>query len=819
MAFNLGSLGRLVVSVGTDLSDLDKGLRSADNKIAATAVKFENVTNKIGTSVTKLGFVVTAAVGLTAKAASDFESAFAGVRKTVDASEAEFEQLAQNFKNLSKEIPTSAVELAKIGEIAGQLGIRGVAEITKFTKTIAQLGDTTDISGEQAALSLSRFINIMGTAQKDVDRLGAAIVALGNNFAARESEILDLSLSLAAFGRQINLSESDVLAFSTIIRAAGGEAQAASTAFQKVALTMKDAVLTGGADLEKFAKIAGQTSEEFQKAFEEDAAEAFTKFLEGLKRIDEEGGSLKQSLEEIGLADQRLVREFGKVINSTDDLRRALKLSADAFDANTALAEEAEKRYATTASQLKILKNNILDAAITIGSFLLPAINAMIQKILPVLKVIATWIENNRELAAEIAVLVAKIGLIALAVGPAIIILGKLATVLALLVSPIGLVVVAVGALVTAWVKDFGGIRQVTIAVVQKIGETLDSLRSAVLKTVLTFQNLADIPLRERLVHPIDSMRQAVEQADNAVAALAAQEGPLSEFGEVFAGTLEEAGARSDGFVQRITQAKSDIDALFAAEKVAAAGGGGGVKAGSGDEGASKGGKGGGAGAKAAGGLATASDMRLANIESNFEKEQEATKKHLGIIGKLKEVFFDAETRVEQTKDEIISELREQSYNRFKSILRQQADTSKNAARALKAIAIGEVIIDTAKGVAKALSLGPIGVPLAAIIGALGAAEIATITGVEFAKGSDNVPFRGITDPGEIVVPRTFADAIRQNRLTLGGPGGGGGNQGGTSVSIGRIVIENPILNTDQNIEELAEKLGANISAKIGNFA
>jgi len=418
-----GSLGKLIVSIETDLTNFNRGLSDANSRMQQTRGALVQGTQQIGRAFTVMGAIIVGTFGLATKAAIDFEDAFAGVRKTVDATEEEFAQLSSNFRKLSTEIPATAVELAKIGEIAGQLGIRGVENLTKFTKTIALLGMTTNISGEQAALALSRFTKVIGASQSDIERMGAVIVALGNNFAARESEIIDLSVSLASFGRQVKFSAAEVLAYATVIKAVGGEAQAASSAFQKLALKMKDAVITGNKDLKVFADIAGATADEFSEKFGVDASGAIADFLQGLNKIEKAGGSTTQALAKIGLADIRLIREMGKVIGANEDLRKGVALSSDEWEKNTALTEEAAKRIATAASQLKLLRNVIVDLAITVGNIFLPIIKRAINFIKPIIENIRDWVDENKKLAEFLILATTAVGGLMLALGPLLIIL------------------------------------------------------------------------------------------------------------------------------------------------------------------------------------------------------------------------------------------------------------------------------------------------------------------------------------------------------------------------------------------------------------
>src|SRR5690606_31115820 len=114
------------------------------------------------------------------KAAMDYESAFAGVRKTVDATEEELAQLSKGIREMAKELPASATEIAAVAEAAGQLGIE-TENILEFTRTMIDLGEATNLTAEQAATQFARFANIVGMSQKDFDRLGSTVVALGKN--------------------------------------------------------------------------------------------------------------------------------------------------------------------------------------------------------------------------------------------------------------------------------------------------------------------------------------------------------------------------------------------------------------------------------------------------------------------------------------------------------------------------------------------------------------------------------------------------------------------------------------------------------------
>jgi len=304
-------------------------------------------------------------------AAIDFESSFAGVRKTVDATEEEFAQLAQGFRDLSKTIPVNVNELNRIGEAAGQLGIKK-EDILGFTETVAKLSATTTLTSDQAATDLARLANVVGFTADEFDNVASVIVALGNAGASTEPEILAFAERIAGAGKIAGLTIDEILGIGEAMSSVGIEAEAGGTAVQKILLQITEAVATGNDDLAIFAATAGLTAEQFAEAWGQDAGQAFTAFVEGLGKS---GTQAFQILDELDLKDQRLIRSFLSLSGAGDLLRNSLDNASNAMKSTSAIDTEFAKRQETTAAQLQILQNRIGDVGISVGQVLLPAIN------------------------------------------------------------------------------------------------------------------------------------------------------------------------------------------------------------------------------------------------------------------------------------------------------------------------------------------------------------------------------------------------------------------------------------------------------------
>ncbi|MGW8823363.1 phage tail tape measure protein [Paenibacillus lautus] len=451
-------------------AEIDKQ-SSAWNKVSkqleAAAKKMESIGQKMKSAGQEMSLMITAplaAVGTAgAKASIDYETAFAGVRKTVDATEAEFKQFSDQIREMSKEIPAAATSIAGVAEAAGQLGVKKES-IMGFTRTMTDLGVATNMAATDAATALARLANITQMPQDNFDRLGATIVALGNNLATTESEIVDMSLRLAGAGKQIGMTEAQILSFAGSLSSVGIEAEMGGSAFSRVMIDMANAAMMGGDSLKMFAAVAGMSSADFKKQFEKDATSALISFIEGLDRMSKAGENTFLVLDKLGLSEIRVRDTLLRASGAGDLFRNSIELGSKAWQENTALTDEANERYKTTASQLQMLGNRIVDAAITFGDALVPAIMAVLDSLEPLFGSIeqgATWFASLDESGQKtVLTLVAIVA----AAGPLLIVVGKLVESVGLLIpvikglgtalmwlstNPIGLVLMAIAGAVT----------------------------------------------------------------------------------------------------------------------------------------------------------------------------------------------------------------------------------------------------------------------------------------------------------------------------------------------------------------------------------
>lgn len=312
------------------------------------------------------------AIKAASEASMGFESAITGVFKTVDATQEQMAAITDGIQEMALRIPAGTTEIAAVAEAAGQLGIK-TDDILNFTEVMINLGVSTNLSAEEAATALARFANITGATADQYEAMGSTIVALGNSFATTEAEIVNMATRIASAGTQIGLTEDQIFGVAAALSSLGLEAEAGGTAISKLMLEMAAAAATGGDALEDFAGAAGMSSQAFAALFQQDAVAAMSAFFQGLGSGSQDAIVM---LQDMGIEEVRLRDTILRLTSAQDLFARATETAGKAMRDNTALAEEAGKRYATTESKVQLAKNAFAQLKVTVGDVLAPALRS-----------------------------------------------------------------------------------------------------------------------------------------------------------------------------------------------------------------------------------------------------------------------------------------------------------------------------------------------------------------------------------------------------------------------------------------------------------
>lgn len=400
---------------------VNAALRVTDNRsqIAANNAKMQAMNQKqakknaMSTSaMTSLGMSMYATVYPAAmmagsyaiQAAQEVDSAYRDMRKTVQGTETDFENLKRKALEFGDTHVTSADQILEFEAMGGQLGIV-VDDLEAFSTTVANLDIATNMDSDEIALDLGKMANILGISAEEYDNFADALVRLGNSEPALESDIMAITARFGAMAHIVGMTPDQILAIATAATATGQKAEAAGGSLQRllggietkvagVSEAMKELDWEGedleefqeaAGNLEAFANVAGMSAAQFAEAWEHDAAGAFQKFIEGLKKYGDEGGSVQELLyDKLGYHNIRDLQLLQGLTNTTQVMTESLSMAANAYDGisdqyGTAgdAANEAAKKAEGFSGQLQILKNNGQHMADMLGESLVPVMKEL----------------------------------------------------------------------------------------------------------------------------------------------------------------------------------------------------------------------------------------------------------------------------------------------------------------------------------------------------------------------------------------------------------------------------------------------------------
>ena len=340
--------------------------------------------------------LISIGLGKMVQAAETVDSAYRDMRKTVNGTEEEFEHLKEAAIEFSRTHVTTADTILEIEALGGQLGIQA-RNLEGFSNVVSNLDIATNIDSDDLATYVGQLSNIMrdinqndpSEYQKNITSFSDALVRLGNNSAAQESNIMKVMMRIASLGNISGFTTPQLLAISTAVAATGQGAEAAGTAISRTFSNIEAAVGKGGDKLEQFAKVSGMSAQEFSDAWNNDPKRAFTAFIGGLKKIDESGGSVDRTLAELDINSVRQKQALEGLTNTYDVLTNSLNMAQEAWNGQESVlsdgsieaagdaAREAQRKSEGFSGAIQMMRNNATALAESMGDGLMPIVQAV----------------------------------------------------------------------------------------------------------------------------------------------------------------------------------------------------------------------------------------------------------------------------------------------------------------------------------------------------------------------------------------------------------------------------------------------------------
>lgn len=310
---------------------------------------------------------VTQGIQGTIGAALSFESAFADVKKVVDASDEQLQGFERSIRKLSTIIPATANDLAKLYAAGAESGI-ATNELNQFAEMASRVGIAFDIPMEQAGDSLAKLKTQLGLTLTETGDLADAMNHLSNNMASKASDIQAFMLRVGALAEMGGLAKEEIAAMGSAMIAAGAEPEVAATAMQNVVKAMTRGK-SAKASQKAVAKALGLNLPQLAKDMQKDAPAAIKKVLAAIaKQPKDRHISLLSDF----FGDE--AKAFAPLVGNIKLLDDALASVSDRSKYAGSAYKEYVARANTTANVLQILQNKFAELGRSIGDDMLPGI-------------------------------------------------------------------------------------------------------------------------------------------------------------------------------------------------------------------------------------------------------------------------------------------------------------------------------------------------------------------------------------------------------------------------------------------------------------
>lgn len=351
-----------------EIEELNNQIRNLDFAKASEGFQqLANFAQAAGRAFQGLSTAAATILATSVEASISYESAFAGVKKTTDDLEVAvlalsgelqangdawdynavkaaastetvknaintgYAQIKEDLLALGTVTASTSEEIMNVAEYAGQLGIPA-EQIAAFTKVAIEMGDSTMLSADEAAMAMARLANVLMedglTAEQTshwYEQLGSVIVELGNNAAATEPEITNVLTRIAAVGKQSNFTTAELAAMATAVVSVGVKYESGGTAIMNTMSGIEKAVGKGGDAVKKFADVAGMSAQEFTIAWKTEPMTAMEAFLKGLQNMG--SGVIKTSAE----IDEAVKASANGVTEELEEIAKVAGMTAEEF--------------------------------------------------------------------------------------------------------------------------------------------------------------------------------------------------------------------------------------------------------------------------------------------------------------------------------------------------------------------------------------------------------------------------------------------------------------------------------------------------------
>lgn len=385
-----------------DLTQRRSDILDAQARKQKAQAAFDSAKSNLAGTAMKTAVLAAPLVGAT-KAAMEFESEMAEIRKVVDFDTPEqFKQMGQDILDLSTKMPMAASGIAKIVAAGGQAGI-AKEDLLEFAQDAVKMGVAFDLTADQAGDMMAKWRSAFDLNQDGVVALADKINYLGNTTAASAPLISDVVTRIGPLGEIGGVASGEIAALGATMIQTGTKSDVAATGIKNLILGMSIGEKATKSQAAAFQQL-GFDAADMAKRMQTDAKGAILDVFHAIQALpkDQQAGVLKD------LFGEESIGAISPLLSKLYLLEDNFNKVSDATKYGGSVDAEYAARCETTANQMYLFKNSMTAVAIEIGSALLPAINSILRSIVPVVVTFANWAKEHQVLIQTMVALAAS---------------------------------------------------------------------------------------------------------------------------------------------------------------------------------------------------------------------------------------------------------------------------------------------------------------------------------------------------------------------------------------------------------------------------
>jgi len=442
----LAVIRNLVVKIAADISSLSTGLQKAEKKLKAVASNF----TKIGTKLTAAVTLPIAALGV--KIVSLYK---------------DYEQSMANAGSVSN---ATAEELERMKNIAREMGAKTIFSASDAADALyymAQAGYKVD----QMAVAIESTLNLASATQNDLAFTTETVIATLNQFGleASHAERISNVFASAISSSQANLDKlgNSMAYVGPVAHSLGYSVEETTGALSVLYNAGYDGSMAGTSLRQSLVSLMNPTTAA-KEIFEELGVN-----LESVNPTTKSFADILDTLAESGMSTAQAMKVFGAragpgmlaLLSAGGD---AVRDMTDAITGTNSANEMAALQLDTLQGEYKELESQVEEIALQFGDILIPVIRELIQKYLtPLLNRILALSSGTKKNIVIVALLAAAVGPLLLVIGKLISSFGMIIKVASLLFTKVGLIIAVIALAALA---------------IKRLWDTNEEFRTAVIK-------------------------------------------------------------------------------------------------------------------------------------------------------------------------------------------------------------------------------------------------------------------------------------------------------------------------------------------------